>query len=463
MEDDIIFFRPAKQPAASKTADPVDSQGIDESDVQAEASESGVQVNQEKGFNALGLDPWMLETLAALSLTQPTPIQQACIPAILTSKRDVVGVAQTGSGKTAAFVLPILHHLNRSPYGPHTLILTPTRELAVQLEEQVRAFGRDVHVQTALVVGGMDIVNQQVQLQKCPHIIIATPGRLCDLLQSSPGLIVLRRLAFVVVDEADRLLDSSSTFADEMPIIWGALSRTERPRFLMFTATMTADVGRFAGPGAFHFSSTSTGTSDDIDQRYLFIPSKVKDCYLYYLLSRHIPDKTVIVFVGKCLTAELLCQSMRHLKLAGGIVSLHSQHRQRQRIEALASFRNGTARILIATDVASRGLDIPQVHTVINYDLPADPRDYIHRIGRTGRAGLRGHSVSFVGELDIEVVKAVEGRIGKMLAEYDSLDEDVVLEWLNKCSDARQHASMRLEDEQFGERRRRNLNKLPSK
>lgn len=408
-----------------------------------------------KGFAALGLDPWLVNTLTALSMSTPTAVQSACIPAALHPRTDIIGVAQTGSGKTAAFALPILNTLNKDPWGPFAVVLTPTRELAVQIDEQFRVFGRDVLVKTLLCIGGMDIVEQANGLLKRPHIVIATPGRLADLVSSSQDLRALfKRCRFVVIDEADRLLEETSKFKPELEAIFECCyNEKEPPQTLLFTATLTDSVTNFSRlqPNPFVFKGNAAfGTADTVNQRYLFIPSKVKDCYLYHLLTTRLEKATVIVFVGKCVTAELLTLSLRQLQVHGGVVSLHSKHPQRQRLSSLQLFKNGSARILIATDVAARGLDIPQVHTVLNYDIPADPRDYVHRIGRTGRAGLSGNALSFVSELDIDLVQAIEEKTGRQMAEMEpALDEDKVLEALNKCSDARQWASMRLQDINF--------------
>lgn len=428
---------------------------------------SVAEQHRKDGFARLGLDKWLLHTLSSLSLTKPTNVQSECIPIVLQSpNHDLIGVAQTGSGKTAAFALPILHFLNRECYGPFALILTPTRELAIQIDEQFKVFGRDISVKTVVCVGGMDIVIQVVQLQKHPHVVIATPGRLLDVLCSCPDALKLNKLRFLVIDEADRLLDSKSKFVGELRGIFEKIFiATNRPRLLLFTATLTADVEQFGHldkQSTFIYSgNTECGTAQSITQQYLFIPSKVKDCYLYHLLLNELQNKTVIVFVGKCLTAETLALTLRHLKVPGKVVSLHSQRTQYKRIEALSLFKNGSARILIATDVASRGLDIPSVHTVINYDIPADARDYVHRIGRTGRAGLTGHALSLVSELDIDLVQSIEARIGKQLQAFPEPKESLVLQSLNKCSDARQWASMTLQDAQFGRRggKKNNINK----
>lgn len=418
-------------------------------------------------FDELGLDRWLLDTLKGLSMRKPTAVQAACIPHILSPlRRDLVGVAQTGSGKTAAFVLPILHFLHRECYGPFALVLTPTRELAVQIAEQVGVFGRDIGLQWALVTGGMDMMVQVLSIQARPHVIVATPGRLLDVLRSCPDVRKpFQRIRFLVLDEADRLLDSSSTFKNELPGIFDIiLSARERPQVLCFTATLTRDVteskmfpGLLTDPlvvGADR-GGLQLEAAKSVDQRYLFIPSKVKECYLYHLLTADLKDRTVIVFVGRCVIAELLCLSLRILNVPGGVVSLHSQNPQRVRLESLTKFRNGLARVLIATDVASRGLDIPSVHAVLNYDLPADPRDYVHRIGRTGRAGRRGTAISLVCELDIAIVQAIEERLGESLKEYaPQPDEDAVLTALNKCSDARQAASTQLEQSGFKKRKK---------
>lgn len=423
-------------------------------------------------FAELGLDRWILEILSDLSMSVPTAVQAACIPVLLppSPRCDLVGVAPTGSGKTAAFALPLLHRLHRDPYGPFALILTPTRELAVQITEQLILLGRGISLITSLVIGGLDMVVQAAQIRASrPHFLVATPGRLLDLLQSCPDIIDLSRLRFLVLDEADRLLDRRATFRHELPGIWeaiftGSSSSSSRPDILCFTATLSDDVlefDRLRQDRLFVFGRHAEGLDapvpPSIDQRYLFIPSKVKDVYLYHLLTNELSDRSMIVFVGKCITAQLLTLSLRILKVSGGIVSLHSRNPQRVRFEQLRLFRNGTARILICTDVAARGLDISTVQAVINYDLPADPRLYVHRVGRTGRAGHEGLALSLVSELDLDIVQAIEDRIGRELVAWDpEPEEDVVLRALNRCSDARQLASMRLQRSELDDERARN-------
>lgn len=429
--------------------------------------------NGSSTFKSLGLDDWQVDLLRSLAIRTPTSIQQQCIPPILAC-RHVVGVAETGSGKTAAFALPLLRILAADPHGIFALVLTPTRELAIQIVEQLKVFGEPINVQVSLVVGGMDMMRQAAELERRPHIVVATPGRLADLLEA--GNVDLRRLKYVVLDEADRLLDAKGSFSRlELPSILTAISG-DAARFLLFTATLTSEClafSRLVDPvvvGGSRDGRDGLHTVDAIDQRYLLVPSRVRDCYLMQMLLAPLANKIVIVFVGKCKTCELL-RIMLYRFLGIQCTALHSLMSQKERIASLSAFKSGRHRILISTDVGSRGLDIPSVDVVVSYDVPADARDYVHRIGRTGRAGRAGLAITIASEMDCELLQSIEQRIGRKLAEFitaavddsgdvaDPLAEDKVLRLLHKVTDARQQASRLLEERHFGERRSTNRRK----
>lgn len=405
-------------------------------------------------FKELGLNAWLLEALQRMSLTVPTEIQANCIPAILEG-RDVVGGAKTGSGKTAAFALPMLHKLAVDPYGVFGLVLTPTRELALQLAEQFAAFGESISLKYAVVVGGLNMMKQTVELSHRPHIIIATPGRLADLIRSSPDVIHLSRLSTLVLDEADMLL--TPTFAEALADIFAVLPQDRQT--LLFTATMTENVTallnkkRVNRPEPFtYICQSSVMTVSTLKQEYIFLPSYVREAYLCHVLA--LPEnenKSTIIFTGRCRTAEMVKIMLCHLDHS--CVALHSLMSQRARIDAIGRFKTGHTTTLISTDVGSRGLDIPSVQLVINYDLPQDTSSYIHRVGRTARAGKGGSALSFVTERDIDLVHAIEERVGKPMEEFQ-VSENKILEILNKVTEAKKKATMIMHDCNFGEQRR---------
>ena len=380
-----------------------------------------------------------------MGLARPTAVQAACIPAVLAG-RHVVGTARTGSGKTAAFVLPILQRLAEEPCGVFALALAPTRELAFQISEQFRALGAVQGARVAVVVGGMEVGEQARQLATRPHVVVATPGRLRDHFEHDPDAPRLfKRLRFLVLDEADRILDPG--FEKELQVILGPLP--ERRQTLLFSATMTQNLEalkRVALPDAFQFAEfEGLKTAVGLRQEYVLCPAKVKEVYLFHLLKRleQLKVKSAIIFVGTvkgCQLVEFLLDELDVKALA-----LHSKQPQRRRLANLDKFRGGMAPILVATDVASRGLDIPTVDLVVNYDLPRLAQDYVHRVGRTARAGRGGLAVSLVSQYDIELVREIEGLIQEKLVEFET-DEKTVLKDLSYVYAARRAAVLALEE-----------------
>ncbi|KAG2215996.1 hypothetical protein INT46_007056 [Mucor plumbeus] len=419
---------------------------------QKKAIEKKKQVIAPEGtsFIDIGVEEWLSDTLKSMSIKEPTEIQRACIPPILAGK-DVIGGAKTGSGKTAAFALPILQKLSEDPYGVFALVLTPTRELAFQIAEQFRVLGKGMGIKECVVVGGMDMMKQALELAKRPHVIIATPGRLRDHIRSSSGAVDLRRCKFLVMDEADRMF--TPTFVPELEVILPLLPKQRQT--LLFTATMTEsilalrDAEEDASKRPFvHMCDMSTSTVNTLDQFYVFVPSQVRMVYLAHLLrTDDLKEKSIIIFCGRCSTAELMTVMLKELGIR--CTALHSEMSQQQRLDSLGKFRAEVIKILISTDVGSRGLDIPSVECVLNYDIPRDPTDYIHRVGRTARAGRDGKAISIVAEKDIQLIQNIEERINKKMEKYD-VNENEVLEELSEVTAAKREASMQLHDKQFG-------------
>lgn len=369
-----------------------------------------------------------------MQIKRPTAIQKACIPAIL-GGRDCIGGSRTGTGKTVAFAVPILQRWAKDPFGIYAVVLTPTRELALQIYEQFQALGAPQSLKTVLVVGGTDMRPQAIALSQRPHVVVATPGRLADHILNSgrDTLAGLCRTQVVVLDEADRLLNASGpgSMLPDVDVCLSGLPPSTQRATLLFTATVTPEVRALKSlprpqdrPSIFVSEINAENNTPQallppkLKQTYLQVPLTHKDAFLHALLSvPSIADlPSIIVFCNRTRTADLLHRIL--IALEHNVTSLHSQMPQSQRTKNLSSFRAQTCRLLVATDVAARGLDIPSTNLVINYDIPRNPDDYIHRVGRTARAGRPGTSISFVGQRDVELVLAIEKHVGSQMSEW---------------------------------------------
>ncbi|KRZ63337.1 putative ATP-dependent RNA helicase DDX47, partial [Trichinella nativa] len=411
---------------------------------------------QALSFQELGVVPVLCEACKQLNWTEPTKVQIEAIPLALQG-RDVIGLAETGSGKTAAFALPILQALLEHPQRLFALVLTPTRELAYQIAEQFEALGACIGIKVAVIVGGVDMVTQALCLAKKPHVIVATPGRLVDHLENTKGF-NLRSLKYLVMDEADRILDMD--FESEVNKILQVIPR-ERKTYL-FSATMTKKVSKLQraslhDPVKVEVSSKYQ-TVDKLQQHYIFIPQKFKvsnmdlnnfytsdkfqDCYLVYILNE-MAGKSCIVFTSTCANSLRTALLLRNLGFTA--VPLHGQMSQAKRLGALNKFKAKDRSILIATDVASRGLDIPHVDLVINFDIPTHSKDYIHRVGRTARAGRAGISITFVTQYDVELYQRIEYLLGKQLPLFKT-EEPEVLSLLERVTEANRIAKMQVKE-----------------
>ncbi|ORX98774.1 ATP-dependent rRNA helicase rrp3-like protein [Clohesyomyces aquaticus] len=438
--------KPAREPAESESSEDEASDEAQES-AGEEVEEPSVEATQEeqapkKTFADLGVIESLCEACENLGYKHPTPIQEQSIPHALEG-RDIIGLAETGSGKTAAFVIPMLMALMEKPQSLFGLVLAPTRELAYQISQQVEALGSLINVKCAVLVGGMDMVAQSIQLGKKPHIIVATPGRLLDHLENTKGF-SLRYLKYLVMDEADRLLDLD--FGPILDKILKVLPREGRHTYL-FSATMSSKVeslqrASLHNPMRVSISSSSHQTVASLLQRYIFLPHKHKDLYLIHLLNDAI-GHSVIIFTRTVNETQRISILLRTLGF--GAIPLHGQLSQSARLGALNKFRARTRDILVATDVAARGLDIPSVDLVINLDLPPDSKTYVHRVGRTARAGKSGKAVSFVTQYDLEIWLRIENALGKKLEE-ESVDKDEVMVLAERVAEAQREAVKEMKD-----------------
>ena len=363
----------------------------------------------DRSFDELGLAPELRTAVAEMGWVHPTPIQAAIIPDALAG-RDVVGLAETGSGKTAAFALPMVQRLGDPRGYPRALILSPTREITQQTKSFLDYFGASHRLRAVCLVGGLNIRRQMDELGKKPDIVVATPGRLLDHLER--GTVKLDRVEELVLDEADHMLDLGF-----MPQIRAVLERLPEQRHtMMFSATMPPEIARLAH----HFLSdpvrvdiTPPGmAASGITHRLYLVDVDNKRPAILSLVNQELGP--TLIFVRRRSDAEWL---FRIFERAGHPVErIHSDLSQTERMAALAGFREGHHRILIATDVAARGLDIPVIRHVVNFDLPDTVEDYVHRAGRTARGNMTGLVSSIATWLEKEMIRDIEAALGETLA-----------------------------------------------
>ncbi|MEA3011451.1 MAG: hypothetical protein QOJ91_3143 [Sphingomonadales bacterium] len=360
-------------------------------------------------FADLGLSDELLRAVEESGYTEPTPIQTQAVPSVLMG-RDLIGIAQTGTGKTAAFVLPMIDILGEGRSRarmPRSLILEPTRELAMQVSENFEKYGKYHKLNMALLIGGTNMADQIKKLEKGVDVLIATPGRLMDLF--GRGKIMLNGCGLLVIDEADRMLDMG--FIPDIEEICSKLPSVRQT--LLFSATMPGPIKKLAdkfltGPKTIEVARPATANIS-IDQRVLKVDSRRKKQVLTDRLKGN-DVRTAIVFCNRKTTVRELMQSLKRSGLNAG--EIHGDMEQPERIRELDRFKSGEINILVASDVAARGLDIKDVSHVFNYDVPWHPDDYIHRIGRTGRAGKTGIAITLATAADAEAIEAIEKLTG---------------------------------------------------
>ena len=360
-------------------------------------------------FQSLGLSEALLKAVSKKGYTTPSPIQQKAIPPVLEG-RDVLASAQTGTGKTAGFTLPLLHILSENPkekFRPvRALILTPTRELAAQVYANVREYSEFLNLRSAVIFGGVNQKPQAAAIRQGVDILVATPGRLLDL--QNQGLLSLKRVEIFVLDEADRMLDMGFLRDIEKVI----KSMPEKRQNLMFSATFSKDIKKLAHGilnNPVHVEATPENTTvEAITQKVYRVAKGLKTGLIIKLISEG-NWKQVLVFGRTKHGANKLCEKM--VKAGISAAAIHGNKSQGARTKALAGFKSGRVRVLVATDIAARGLDIPLLPHVINFELPNIPEDYVHRIGRTGRAGASGEALSLVSADETSFLRDIEKLI----------------------------------------------------
>lgn len=357
-------------------------------------------------FNGLGINPELLAILKQLQFHSPTPIQHQCIPAALEGK-DIVGIAQTGTGKTLAFGLPMIQLLAENK--GQGLILLPTRELAQQVDEVLMKIGRKFGLRTAMLIGGASPYHQIQALRRNPHIIVSTPGRLIDLLQQKH--FSLHNIKMIVLDEADRMFDIG--FIPQIKQILALAPKSRQT--LMFSATMPKAIADMANqfmkmPWRIEVAPAGT-TAAKIEQEIFIAPKDVRLQLLDKLLAEN--HGTILIFSRTKHGAGKISRAINGM--GHSAIEIHSNRSLPQRQAAMAGFKNGKFRILVATDIAARGIDVNDISLVINYDLPDNKDDYVHRIGRTGRAGKMGKAISFAGPDERMAIRMIERLIKKTI------------------------------------------------
>jgi ATP-dependent RNA helicase RhlE len=351
-------------------------------------------------FNSLGIAPEILEAVLGLGFKIPTSIQHKAIPAAVQGK-DIIGIAQTGTGKTLAFAIPLIQQLLIAGKG-RGLIILPTRELALQIDESVRKVGRKFGIKTAVLIGGSSMANQVRAIRNNPDVIIGTPGRIIDHIQQRT--LGLQDVTILILDEADRMFDMG--FAPQVNKILQVVPKNRQT--MLFSATMPDGIVKIASnhmkfPVRVEVARTGT-TAKNIEHKLFVVRKDQKNSLLKKVLKEH--KGSVLIFLRMKFNAKKICKDLCNIGISAA--EIHSNRSLNQRREALEGFKVGRYKVLVATDIASRGIDVKGIELVINFDLPENPEDYVHRIGRTGRAGMKGKAISFALPDQEYKVRAIE-------------------------------------------------------
>lgn len=358
------------------------------------------------GFSGLGVAPSLIEALARLGHLTPTPIQRQAIPIVLAGK-DIVGIAQTGTGKTFAFGIPMIQRLAQKK--GQGLVILPTRELAIQVDEALGKVGKNTNLRVAVLIGGVALESQVKALRKKPHIIVGTPGRLIDHMNRKT--LQLDSVRVVVLDEADRMLDMG--FAPQIEKVFRTIPKDRQT--MLFSATMPQGIMKIATaymklPIRVEVAPSGS-TVESVTQEIFIINKDSKNRLLDKLLKEY--SGTTLIFTRTKHGAKRLVRRIRAMGYTAA--EIHSNRTLAQRLDALEGFKSGKYRVLVATDIASRGIDVVGIGVVVNYDMPNDPEDYVHRIGRTARAGAGGHAISFVTPEQRGEIRRIERLIRRSL------------------------------------------------
>lgn len=423
-----------------------------------------------KTFNQLnGIPEWLKDQLNELQIERPTTVQRETIPQALKGK-DIIGSSRTGQGKTMCFAIPIITSISNDPGAFRALIVTPTRELALQITQQFKILGRKINIKVLSLTGGHDMTEQILQLGKKPHVLVCTPGRLRRIISdpiNEPHLLSFKRIKYFVLDEADRLL--APEFSSQLSVILDVVPSTRQ--IMLFSATMNKSLEKIASysmnnPFIYKddledFELVSLNTSEDgvdiwavpetLSLEYMFMPMNVKDCYLVYLLRKFEHLDSIIIFVQSCKACEEVSYMLNELDPPIKNSRLHRWMKQSDRENSLSSFKSRITKVLVATDLASRGLDIQECKLVIQYNVPRNPKDFIHRSGRVARKGREGSSITLVDQFQVNLLLEIEKHLTRKVEE-SKVEEDHVLKHLNEAVMAKEAGKLLLDEEGFYER-----------
>ena len=415
----------------------------------------------EDSFEKMKLERWIKKVITYLSYKEPTEVQKYVIPQILKNK-NVIAISKTGTGKTASFCLPILSELSKDPFGLYAIILEPTRELVLQVEEKLKLFSTGFNLRMCSIIGGEDYTAQLEELDKIPHIIIATPGRLVSFLENN-YVKLIQNLRYFVMDEFDQLLDE--TIKPDIDKIITYLPDDRITLFFSATIMQTKEelkkyIGKNNQEEIYYYNNNTdekledilknndkrinkekedenkknkkiiplkikNRINEDVSLKYILVPQKLKEHYLLYLLRNRYKDTNTLIFVNHVKQCDFLYNLCKLFEIK--VSHLHSKMTQKNRREDLQKFKGSITNILISTDLASRGLDIRQCDLVINFDIPLSSLTFIHRAGRTGRIGNKGLCISFVSQYDVEVLNGIEEDLDADFKEIEDIDQDEIM------------------------------------
>ena len=414
----------------------------------------------EDSFEKMKLEKWILKIIKYLSYKEPTEVQKYVIPQILKDK-SVIAISKTGTGKTASFCLPILSELSKNPFGLYAIILEPTRELVLQVEEKLKLFSTGFNLRMCSIIGGEDYTTQLKELDKIPHIIIATPGRLVSFLENN-YIKLVQNLRYFVMDEFDQLLDD--TIRPDIDKIITYLPDDRITLFFSATIMQTKEelkkyLGKNDKEEIYYYNNNTdekiedlikhnndlnktkekdenkkskiiplklkNRINEDISLKYILVPQKLKEHYLLYLLRNRYKETNTLIFVNHVKQCDFLYNLCKLFEIK--VSHLHSKMTQKNRRDDLQKFKGSMTNILISTDLASRGLDIKQCDLVINFDIPLSSLTFIHRAGRTGRIGNKGLCISLVSQYDVEVLNGIEEDLDADFKEIEDIDQDEIM------------------------------------
>ena len=415
----------------------------------------------EDSFEKMKLEKWIKKVINYLAYKEPTEVQKYVIPQILKEK-NVIAISKTGTGKTASFCLPILSELSKNPFGLYAIILEPTRELVLQVEEKLKLFSTGFNLRMCSIIGGEDFTTQLNELDKIPHIIIATPGRLVSFLENN-YIKLVENLRYFVMDEFDQLLDE--TIKPDIDKIITYLPDERITLFFSATIMQTKEelkkyIGKNYKDEIYYYNNNTdekledivkkdgngekekdlnvnkknkkiiplkikNRINEDVSLKYILVPQKLKEHYLLYLLRNRYKETNTLIFVNHVKQCDFLYNLCKLFEIK--VSHLHSKMTQKNRREDLQKFKGSMTNILISTDLASRGLDIKQCDLVINFDIPLSSLTFIHRAGRTGRIGNKGLCISFVSQYDVEVLNGIEDDLNADFKEIEDIDQDEIM------------------------------------